>query len=273
MSWVWLLWTTLLGTWYIYPVWTLPTDAWIAYNGYVFPNVEVIEWSYSSGNFDLSVFDTIRTDWSWYDWAYKTQKTINIRWYIISEDCETLETDIDSMIKACSERFWILQKRRRSWVVTVSKALCSIEFWERRDTSFFMPYTVTITILDPFMYEEDLTEIARENITASMNNNFTLASGNEKPSPFVYILCKSWTSVSSLSVSINDVIITCNTSLVSWNSLLINHKNKEVMKNWLQNFQFSWEFAKLKFWTNNVKVSYTGTLSADIYLMYYPTYA
>jgi hypothetical protein len=94
-----------------------------------------------------------------------------------------------------------------------------------------MPYTATITILDPFMYDEDIIEESRTGVVAAMDENISVSDGNEKPSPFVFINCGSGTSVTSISVSINDEPITATVSLTDGDELLINHKNKEVMKN------------------------------------------
>lgn len=272
MTWISILWWVLLWTWYIYEESSLGENDKCSFNWYVFPNIEVIENTYWTNNIENTVFNTINRDWVWYIKSFKNSKTLVIYWYLLKDTCENLELAIDEMTQALSIRYWLFYFKRRSWEVVVNTASCSIDIAERYDTTFFIPYTVTVNLFDPFLYSDTLVEEYRDTLSP-LSEYFTVSLWNERPEPFVLLNLNAWSSVSSLSIDINWEIISIDTSLTAWDTLLINSKNKEVMKSGLQNFKFTWDFQKLNFWTNQINVTYTWTLDATVYVLYYPTYA
>jgi hypothetical protein len=251
------------------PTWELASFAW-----FTFPRVKSIRARYNRWRVNLQSWERIRSDGRGYDIATVDSKEVVITGTLRADTSALLWDEIDTMIRALGEYNWLFYLARRDGGTSVCNAtVVDVDIPEAHYNITFIPYEVTLSILDPFMYDIDLIEESWTGVVAPMSEVFTLSEWNEKPEPFIYVDCKSWTSITSISIELNGETITSTTSLTNGDSFLVNHKNKEVMKNGLQNLTFVWDFTKLKFGTNTLNISYTGTLNADVYLLYYPTYA
>jgi hypothetical protein len=81
---------------------------------------------------------------------------------LVADTSEALGVMIDDMIKAMNEPNALLQVKRRDGTMTVVNATCtSVSLPEEHYNITQIPYEVTITCLDPFMYEEELIEESR----------------------------------------------------------------------------------------------------------------
>jgi hypothetical protein len=78
----------------------------------------------------------------------------------------------------------------------------NVDISEKHYNINFIPYSVSITVLEPFMYAETVIEESRE-ANGILSEVFTVTAGNERPLPFILIECGASTSITSISVDVN----------------------------------------------------------------------
>lgn len=272
MSWTTLLWTVLAWTGYIYPSSSDPT--YISYNWYDFLRVGEIQNRFDRWTLDLSSYDTIKAHWMWFDQAFIKSKIVIVRWVLSATTSSLLEEEIDSLIRACQKPNQLLKIKRKNWdIVQAYATVTNVIIPEKSYNITFIPYEVEITILEPFLFKWPLSETSWLSQAWTLSETIAFADWNEVGLPFVLIEFKWWTSATQVTVQIWTKAITVNASFTNWDTLLVNSKNKEVMKWVWNNVSFAWEFPELEFWNNSLDISVVGTYLADIYLLYYPSYA
>lgn len=267
-----LLWSVLMWTGYIYPIFGDPT--YISYNGYDFPKVSEIMNRFDRGSLQLSTYDKIRSHWMWFDQALIKSKEYTVNGILFADTSALLETAIDTMIRACQQSNKVVKiKRRDGTIVQAYGTVTSVNIPEEHYNITFIPYSVTITVLEPFMYQWPLNESERLNQTSTFGEAISYNEWNEIWQPFILMQFDAGTAATGVSIGIGDNVINVNESFASGDTLLVNCKNKEVMKNSNTNVLFTGKFPHLEFWSNQVDITVTGTYDADIYLLYYPSYA
>lgn len=261
-----------MWTGYIYPTSGDPTH--ISYNWYDFPKVSTINNRFNRGSLDLSTYDNIRSHWMWFDQALIKSKEYTVNGILFADTSALLETAIDNMIQACQKANQILKIKRRDGTITQAYAtVTQVNVTEEHYNITFIPYSVTITVLEPFMYQWPLNESERLNQTGTFGEAIVYETGNEIWQPFILMQFDVGTTATAVTVQIWSNAITINESFASGDTLLVNCKNKEVMKNSSTNVLFTGTFPHLDFGSNTVNITTTGAYDADIYLLYYPSYA
>jgi len=272
MPWSTLLWTLLMWTGYIYPTTWDPTH--ISYNGYDFLKVSKISNRFNRWALDLSTYDNIRSHWMWFDQAFIKNKDYTVEWILFADTSENLEIQIDYLIQACQKPNQLLKIKRRDGTITQAYAtVTQVDIPEEHYNITFIPYSVTITVLEPFMYQWPINESERLAQTGAFSEAIMYETGNEIWQPFILMQFDVGTVATQVTISMWWNAITVNESFASGDTLLINCKNKEVMKNWSLDVVRSWTFPHLEFWSNTLDITTTWAYDADIYVLYYPSYA
>lgn len=272
MSWSTILWTLLMWTGYIYPTTGDPTH--ISYNGYDFLKVSKISNRFNRGTLDLSTYDNIRSHWMWFDQAFIKSKDYTVEWILFADTSVNLEIQIDYLTQACQKPNQLLKIKRRDGTITQAYAtVTQVDIPEEHYNITFIPYSVTITVLEPFMYAGPLYEEERLNQTGAFGEAMVYEVGNEVWYPFILMNFDAGTTATEVTVGIGEHTITIEEEFEDGDTLLVNCKNKEVMKNSSTSVLFKGTFPHLDFGSNTVSITVDGTYDADIYLLYYPSYA
>lgn len=273
MSWIDTLGTLLLWTWSLYETWDAFNNNQADYNGYIFSLVSVIEANYNNDNYNTTTYSTIYANWDKYWNSRKTAKIYTIQWYLVEASCEALEVEIDAMTKACSQRNKQFRLKRRDGTIIFSNASVAISFEERFDTSFFMPYTATVTVYDGNMYWSVINEQSYEDTVANISTTITNTQGNEQWLPYILLECKVWNTLTSVTVIVWESSLTVPVALISTDTLLINSRSGEILKNWSPLLGWTWTLPVLEIWSNTFQVLFVGSPNVDVYFMTYPQYA
>lgn len=273
MSWFWVLWTLLLGTGYLYESWDDFTENQAYYNWYIFEYVSVKDWNYNNDNYNEDTYWSIYKDGQTFVRATKSPKTYILQWYLLESDCVSLETEINALTQACSKRNQQFKLKRRDWTIVFSNASVKIQFWERRDTTFFIPYTATVTVYSGNMYGSVINEQELLGTTSNITSSINYTWWNEKWLPYILLDCKTWTSVTWVSVTIGTNTVTIPVTLSNTDTLLINKRSGTIWKNWSPLISWTWPIPRLEIGANSFDVTFEWTPNIDVYLMYYPSYA
>jgi len=273
MAWCDTLGTLLLWTGFLCDE-SLELAIWQAYyNGYIFETLPVIEWKYNNNNYTTDTYGTINTNWQKYRQSKKTPKTYTIQWYLLEADCVSLEQEIDKMTKACSQHNKQFKYKRRDGTTLFANASIQLEFGERFDTTFFIPYTATVTVFDGSMYGSVMTEQSRLNTVSNITSIVSYDEGNEQWLPYITITWKAWCSITWIVLSLWEYTLDIPVTLSDTDVLLINTRGGYIWKNLSQSISWNGELPLLEIWSNTFNVYFTGTPNVDVYLMSYPTYA
>lgn len=273
MAWIDILWNVLLWTWSLYDEWISFTENQAYYNWYVFSTVSVKNWNYNNDNYEVDTYWSINTNWRKYRKDTKNPKIYSIEWYLIEESCVALEEEINRMTIACDIKNQQFKLKRRDWTIVFSNASVKVEFWERFDTTFYIPYTAIVTVYDWSMYWSVIEEQSRLSTTSNISTSIVYNKWNQAWLPYILIQGKPSSSITWVTIIIWDYTLTIPVSINDTDILLVDNRWERILKNWSELLSWTWELPKLKVWSNDFQVLFEWSPNVDVYLMTYPTYA
>lgn len=266
--WTNLLWSLILW-WWLFDTAVTPTSQ-LNYNSYDFERIKRIQNRHNRGDIELWTYTAVRTQWQYFDYANIIQKNITVEWKLRASSSQELEDKMHEMKRKLQEPNKVLYRQSNGSYLQTYATATRVDFLEEYYHLTFMPYIVDLTILDPFFYW-DLQEEIFTWITDNVSLWINLTDWDEEARPMILLDFKTWTTASSITVSLNDEPITVQTTLTDWTALLIDHWNESVRKSWI--VEYDWDFTNLKFGNNVLKIEKTWTINVDIYVYYYLTYA
>ena len=278
MFWTSLFWTSLF--------WTGPTSLYTVtpydfeYNWYEFwwtstkfkleniPNFE------EANAIQIQTYDRALNNWAWMNWYYIKPKVLKILWTLYADTASELEDRIDELKYYVLQKQKTLRRTKPNWVVVEWTASCS-KFEPNRQPYHitFMPVMIEFIVLDWFLYDTTVNEYSSFANTADFTWTLTVSWWNYEVEPILYFTFNSATSVTSLSITINNQTMTFNKTFSAWDMLIVDCINTNVTYNSVSWQNYLWEFFVLPVWWSVYDVSVTwSAFNIDLAVQWYNTY-
>lgn len=275
MLWTWLLGTRLLWTW-IGLLWTTNTNSF-SYNWYSLQNdnIRILELkNFEWFSLSPSLSKTAREPWSSFiRWEIDSNTKIFPTVFKASTIGE-LQSLLSSARQKLSQPNKELKITRLDWTSMTTTATCT-SFKPQKESYHvtFTPVEIEFIINDPFFYWSTLYEESFTWKSSSFTDLVEYTVWEQKARPQISINFLTWlSSVTTITVTLNDSIISVTWTFSDSDIILIDCKEKDVYKNSVWGQSYTWSFGDLDIWTNDFEVAIDGTWSADIYVQRYATY-
>ena len=245
----------------------------IKFNDYNFSDIIIsnipddFDWS----SIDVQTYDLTTHGQGLANWLIK-DKTLTINGRIIAKDEEDLERKINRVKANLMQNEWTLYIERKIWILKTKASISWISIPRNSRTINTVEITIVFKILDPFLYSEELSEIAIYGVDKRLYKTVQYSEGSQATKPSISISFNSASSVDKILIQINKKFIQINHSINPGDIIDINASKLDVWINWKYWVDWIGEFGELEFWNNEVVIDIDWKFSADIYIKYYNTY-
>lgn len=234
-------------------------------------------------------------EWNWqiYNTSFFWGRTISLSWVIIWKEYDELMLmntlnsnlstynnnlnkysstwktwyDLDNRIDEFKLRLSAPNKKLK-WRVNneireIDTTCENIKFWTKE--RIYIPFEATFVSQSPFWRKVKQSSYFIENTS---NNNITadITNSLKEASPWFIFWIKSW-SITNLQITSNNIWITINQTINSWDILYVNWQTQEVLLNQVD-IDYDWIFPIFNTGSNQVKIDITWTYTADINIIW-----
>lgn len=275
MFWLGLFWTSLF--WTGSSTLTSASYSSFEYNWYVFWNTVFrltnIPDFHSAGNILFETYDIALANGGGFD-GYKIKpKRLIVEGVLTADSASDLESAIDQMKYTLLQSQKTLTYTKQNGVVLQTIASCTNITIKRLPYHItYVPVSIEFTILSPFLYGVNVTEVTNYGNTSNFSGTCTVIKWDYEAYPVCYITYNSASSCTSLSLDIGGAEITINKTFSNGDIIIIDSKNKLVTVNSVSGQDYEGEFQTLPLGDVPYSVTSDGTFNIDLVIQRYDTY-
>lgn len=263
--------TSALNEWAVNSIW-YDTASWannISFNGYWLQNDSIItswEWfwlrDYSDRRIDVT--DIPQWDWQIVNDVFFWGRTINISWYLKSDNKIELDSLIDEFKINLSKSNKLLKWKVNEEIRQIYASVDSLTFWTKEN--IYIPFDITFISPNACWSKEiqqsKLLEWVSDFETISDVENLWFDS-----KPVFYIWFKSATNVDTITIKVDWIWCIINQSIAENDILVVNWQNWTVELNG-NKIDFEWVLPIFRNWFNNTIWTVNWTFEADVNIVY-----
>ena len=263
--------------------WNLSNQAWwggwdvsikvIAFNNYDFSDIIIsnIPDDYEWISLDIKTYELTADGQGLWNRLIKN-KSLQINGRIVAENIGSLEAKINRIKSKLLQWESLLYVRRASWILQTKAVVSSISLPRENWTVNAIQISITFSILDPFMYSQEMHELAYYWINGNFYTSIYYETWSHSAKPLVFVMFWNWTNTSRVDVTIWDKLVRINENCSSWDIVSIDWEKIDVAKNWSYGIDRVWEFGELNFWENPIEIKITGSANYSVFIQYRDTY-
>lgn len=205
-------------------------------------------------------------EWNWqiYNTSFFWGRTISLSWAIVLKDDEQwFNNQIDEFKLRLSAPNKKLKWRVNNEIREIDATCTNIQFWTKE--RIYIPFEATFVSQSPFWRKTKQSSHFIEN-TSSNNITADITNPYKEASPWFIFWVKSW-SITNLQITSNNIWITINQTINSWDILYINWQTQEVLLNQVD-IDYDWVFPVFNTGSNQIKINISWTYTADINILF-----
>ena len=199
-------------------------------------------------------------------------KSLTINGRIVAENIGSLEGKINKIKSKLLQWESLLYVRRSDWILQTRAVVSQISIPREYWTVNAVQISITFSILDPFMYSQEMHELAYYWISWNFYTSIYYETGSHTAKPLIFIMFWNWTNVSKVDVTIGDKLVRVNENCSSWDIISLDWEKIDVAKNWSYWIDRVWEFWEIDFWENPIEIKVTWTANYSVFIQYRDTY-
>lgn len=210
---------------------------------------------------DISLYDFAYNHGGWFSSRYYRGREIRFIGSVKAETEQLFQEYMDTLKKWLSKAEWILNVKGRKIKATLSKMA-----YNRNSYNItWSPVELTFKTSDAF-WSEWAESIWFTWITWDLQEEVSYI-WTAPSSPTWYFAFQSGASITNISITHNWVSFIVPVSATSWDVVLIDGKNKTVLKNGVE-IDFTGVFPEFTEYSNPFIVDFTGTVNVDVTLIF-----
>lgn len=205
---------------------------------------------------ELILMNTLNSNLSTYN---NNLSTYNTTWNKLYD----LDNKIDEFKLRLSAPNKKLKWRVNNEIREINATCENIQFWTKE--RIYIPFEATFVSQSSFWRKVKQSSHFIEN-TSSNNITADITNSLKEASPWFIFWFKSW-SITNLQITSNNIWITINQTINSWDILYVNWQTQEVLLNQVD-IDYDWVFPIFNTGSNQVKIDITWTYTADINIIW-----